>query len=187
MSIFSCGSVTSRLADHLRRQHTDLPKVERSRAIGRSELFKTDTRKRDLFFTRRRNPRNTKVGIAELPCSSRQPPDSYSPSASSCGSENDIGERTYFSGAVLAKGGTKVYFWFIKQFYLWLLTAVGGGRTEEFARQSAQQAQDFFSTTGGKSISFINATTVSKFVEDNERRSGRSRKRATTMLQYVTT
>ena len=140
-----------------------------------------------MVFTRHKTPRNTKVGVAELPRSSLQPPNSFSPSASSCESENDIGERTYFSGAVLAKGGTKVYFWFIKQFYLWLLTAVGGGRTEEFARQSAQQAQDFFSSTGGKSVSFINATTVSKFVEDNERRSGRSRKRATTMLQYVTT
>ena len=182
--IFSCGSVTSRLADHLRRQHKELSRVERIRAIGRSEVFKTDSKNRARSSSKQTDQRKNKkeVGITEIPPTS--PPSS--PPTSSDKDENENRRRTYFSSAVLSKGSTKVYLWFVKQFYLWLLTAVGGGRTEEFARQSAQQVQDFFSATGGQSISSINATTVGKFVDDNEKKTGKGRKRAATMLQYVT-
>ena len=64
----------------------------------------------------------------------------------------------------------KFLLWFVKQFYLWLLTAMGGGRTEEFIYQ---QVQDFLSVTGGQSILSVNTITVGKSVDDNERKMGK--------------
>ena len=167
-SVPGCGSITARIADHIRRQHPEISSEDRKVLSYTSKRILEPV---TITPLKAPTPTSTRSRVYSPGWTPRRSPRlAVSPSS---GSKRRIPDK------LVSK--TKSLFPIVKRFWEWQLSHLGGGRSSEMAERSALQVQNFFKHFGGIKLEYLSSKSFDAYVSHLEG----EKKKPASILFYV--